>query len=60
LQLRARNRGMELGDSVADYILTRAERKLGALMSILDELDKSSLEQKRKLTVPLVKSTLGW
>lgn len=60
LQLRARNRGMDLSDSVADFILLRAERSVQALMAILDELDKSSLVQKRKLTVPLVKSTLGW
>ncbi len=60
LKLRARNRGMELSDSVADFILSRVERSLTVLMDILDELDKSSLEQKRKLTVPLVKSTLGW
>jgi hypothetical protein len=29
-------------------------------MQILDELDHSSMQQQRKLTVPLVKSTLGW
>lgn len=60
LQLRAKNRGMELGDAVAEFILQRAERSLRGLMQILDRLDESSLTQQRRLTIPLVKSTLGW
>jgi len=60
LRLRARQRGFELPAAVGEFILLRAERDLAALMRILDELDRSSLQQKRKLTVPLVKSTLGW
>lgn len=60
LQLRARQRGFDLPVAVGEYILLRAERDLSALMQILDKLDRSSLQQQRKLTVPLVKSTLGW
>jgi DnaA family protein len=59
LQLRAGNRGMELGNAVADYIIARAERSLKALMQILDRLDESSIKEQRKLTIPFVKSTLG-
>jgi hypothetical protein len=29
-------------------------------MKILEELDCRSLEEKRKLTVPLVKDVIGW
>lgn len=60
LQLRAGNRGMELTNSVADYIISRAERSLAALMGILDQLDEGSLKEQRKLTIPFVKSTLQW
>lgn len=60
LQLRARQRGLDLPDAVGEFILLRAQRNLSALMQILDELDHSSMQQQRKLTVPLVKSTLGW
>ena len=60
LQLRARQRGLDLPDVVGEFILLRAERNLSTLMQILDELDHSSMQQQRKLTVPLVKSTLGW
>lgn len=60
LQLRAQNRGMDLSDAVADFIISRAQRSLVSLMEILDRLDESSLEEKRGLSIPLVKSTLGW
>ena len=60
LQLRARNRGMQLADAVAEFILLRAERSLAGLMAVLDKLDESSLRERRSLTIPLVKSTMGW
>lgn len=60
LRLRAKQRGFDLPLAVGEYILLRAERDLPTLIRILDELDHSSMQQQRKLTVPLVKSTLGW
>lgn len=60
LQHRAIQRGFQLPDSVADFILTRAGREFSELMAVLDALDSTSLIEQRKLTVPLVKSTLGW
>jgi DnaA family protein len=60
LQLRAGNRGMDMPRAVASYILQRSNRSLSALMKILEELDCRSLEEKRKLTVPLVKDVIGW
>jgi len=60
LQLRARQRGLDLPAAVGEFILLRADRNLSALMQILNELDHSSMRQQRKLTVPLVKSTFGW
>lgn len=60
LQLRAKNRGMAMSDGVAEYILHRAERNLVTLMTILERLDEVSLTQQRRLTIPLVKTALGW
>jgi len=60
LQLRARRRGIKLPGKVADYILQRAERSVPALLNTLDKIDDSSLSQQRQLTIPLVKSTMGW
>ncbi|MFT6092939.1 MAG: DnaA family protein [Pseudohongiellaceae bacterium] len=60
LQHRAKQRGFELSDAVADYIIVRAGRGFDDLMRVLDKLDTTSLVQQRKLTVPLVKSALNW
>ncbi len=58
--LRARNRGLRLDDGVVDYIFLRAERRLDALMAILDRLDDSSIRRQRHITIPQVKRILGW
>ncbi|NWN81386.1 MAG: DnaA regulatory inactivator Hda [Halomonas sp.] len=60
LQLRARVRGMQLGDEVARYILHRGPRRLDELFLLLEELDRASLSAQRKLTIPFVKQALGW
>lgn len=60
LQRRAKQRGFDLPDAVADYIIVRAGRGFDDLMKVLDTLDTTSLVQQRKLTVPLVKATLQW
>ena len=60
LQFRASRRGMELSDDVAQYLIHRAARGLGELMSCLETLDEASLEAKRKLSIPFVKQVFGW
>jgi len=59
LQQKAASKGMVLGDEVAQFVLSRSSRDLQCLMDSLDKLDKASLIQKRKLTVPFVKEVLG-
>ena len=58
LASEADRRGMRLGDDVAAYLLVRVRRDLASLGSILDALDRASLEQKRHLTLPLVRDVL--
>ena len=60
LQLRASKRGMELPDKVADFIYQRCNRSMAGLIDVLQKLDDSSLTHKRKLTIPLVKTTMAW
>ncbi len=60
LKLRAKNRGFELSDEVCRYIFSHAKRSLATLMAVLDTLDHSSLESKRKITVPFVKKIMSW
>ena len=60
LILRARQRGFDLLDDVAVFIMNRGPRDMAGLCQILDQLDQASLKEKRKLTIPFVKSELGW
>jgi DnaA family protein len=60
LKLRALNRGFTLSDEVLHYIIGRANREMSALIDVLEQIDKSSLESKRKVTVPFVKFVMGW
>ena len=58
IQVHAKARGLEVADEVCSYLLKRFPRDLDKLISLLDELDKQSLAQQRKITVPFVKSVL--
>ena len=59
LQAAARERGLHLGDEVADYLLARLPRDLSTLNAILDRLDRVSLAKQRPLTIPLVREALA-
>ncbi|MEH6627919.1 MAG: DnaA regulatory inactivator Hda [Motiliproteus sp.] len=60
LRLRARARGINLGEDVVQFILHRSPRQMSKLYSILEQLDRASLAAKRKITIPFVKETLDW
>lgn len=55
LQLHAVQRGLNLEDEVADYMLSHYSRDLTHLLTMLKELDIASLSSQRKLTIPFVK-----
>ncbi|WP_041522944.1 DnaA regulatory inactivator Hda [Gilvimarinus agarilyticus] len=59
LMRRARERGMELNEEVASYIVQRVPRDMNQLFCYLHRLDHASLAEQRKLTIPFVKKTLG-
>ena len=58
LATEAERRGMRLADDLVAYLLARVRRDLKSLGVILDALDRASLEQKRHLTLPLVREVL--
>jgi len=58
LQLRARQRGLELSDEAAWYLVHRLPRDMHSLCSVLDRLDDASLAAQRRLTVPFLKGVL--
>ncbi len=55
LQLRAKGRGFDLPDEVAQFLMRRSARDMGSLFTLLDRLDEASLVQQRKLTIPFVR-----
>jgi DnaA family protein len=58
LRGEAARRGLHLPGEVIAYLLTRMRRDTRSLTAILDQLDRASLEQKRPITLPLVRDTL--
>ncbi len=55
----ATQRGFELPDEVAQFLLARTSRDQRELLGVLDRLDQASLAQGRRLTIPFVKQTLS-
>lgn len=58
LQMRANARGMKLPVEVANYLFTRYSRDMSDLFFLLDTLDKASLAEQRKLTIPFIRDIL--
>jgi len=54
----AARRGLKLSDEVVWYLLTHVRRDLHSLAGLLDRLDRASLEQRRAVTLPLVRELI--
>lgn len=59
LILQAQSRGLTMSDEVAQYLLRHYGRDMPALMTVLQKLDKASLQAKRKLTIPFIRQVLS-
>lgn len=55
---RASRRGLLIDDAVIDWLLTHSHRDIRHLTTLLDELDKASLAEQRRLTIPFIKKYL--
>ena len=56
---RAHSLGLQLSDSVAQFLVTRCSRNMSDLIDILARLDNASLAAQRRLTIPFVKQVLA-
>jgi len=52
-------RSLQATDEVISYILKRFPRNMAALKAVVDQLDKASLSEQRRITVPLVKQVFA-
>lgn len=58
LRKRADARSFEISGEIAAYLVKNARRDLPSLLELLDKLDQATLTEKRKLTIPFVKSLM--
>lgn len=58
LRKRANTRTFEIPEEVATYLVKNVKRDIPSLLELLDKFDQATLTEKRKLTVPFVKTLL--
>ena len=59
LKQRARLRGFTLNDEVGQFMMGRVPRSMRTLMDMLERIEVETLVRQKKVTIPLVKETLG-
>jgi len=55
LRRRATRRGLQIDDAAIDWMLRRLDRDLTNLTDLLDHLDRASLAEQRRVTVPFLR-----
>ena len=58
LRHAADGRGLFLSDEVMDFMLTRFSRDLSSLMALLEVTDRYALQERRAVTVPMIKAMM--
>jgi DnaA family protein len=58
LRLRAQRRGLQIDAAAIDWLLRRVDRDLASLTALLDRLDRASLAEQRRITVPFLRQLL--
>lgn len=58
LQCRAQQRGLYVSDEVGRFLLARINRDMNSLLTALDILDKASIREQRRITIPFIKEVL--
>jgi DnaA family protein len=59
VRAEAAARGIDLGEDVVRYLLTRFDRDLQSLVRLIERLDAYALAHKRAVTVPLIRQMLS-
>lgn len=55
-----KERGLELADNLAQFIVHRAPRDAKGLLEVINQIDNAQLVAGRKLTIPFIKEIFGW
>lgn len=59
LKMRARYRGLSISDDAVRFLLRRSSRDAADLFNTLDQIDKASLIEKRRITIPFLQTVLS-
>jgi DnaA family protein len=59
LIMRTKNRGMILPEAAAQYLLHHMSRNLSQLFKILTLLEKATLVEQRRITIPFIKAVIS-
>ena len=52
-------RSINIGDKEVTYLINHSKRNMGDLVTHINQLDKLSMQLKRKITIPLIKKVIG-
>ena len=58
IKMRANQRGLLISDDTVKFLLKHSSRDNRELFNILEEIDKASLVEKRRITIPFIQSLL--
>ena len=58
IKMRANQRGLLISDDTVKFLLKNSSRDNRELFNILEEIDKASLVEKRRITIPFIQSLL--
>ncbi len=56
LAWEARRRGLQVSPATVEWLMRRVPRGTAALFALLDRVDRASLEENRRLTIPFLRS----
>ena len=59
VKMRAANRGLSIADEVVRYMLSRSSRDTGEVFNMLDKIDRASLIEKRRITIPFLQKLIN-
>ncbi len=58
MRQHAADHAYDLPEDIIEFLMNRVDRDLSSLIDLLEKLDEASLAEKRKLTIPFIKSII--
>ncbi|MDC9727492.1 MAG: DnaA regulatory inactivator Hda [Candidatus Thioglobus sp.] len=59
IKLKMQDKNLDIDDKVYAYLFNYVSRDLNVVLTVIDQLDQASLQQKNAISIPFVKKTLN-